>query len=95
MKPMRWHKFAASIFLPDNAWAYPEKLPCKDKADRYEDSLADIVPTNRRQPFQMRKIIEAVVDRDGDASALKCRQIPGPASLPAWPVLMAKASAYR
>ena len=51
-------------FLPDNAWAYPEKLPCKDKADRCEDSLADIVPTNRRQPFQMRKIIEAVVDRD-------------------------------
>ena len=81
-------------FLPDNAWAYPEKLPCKDKADRCEDSLADIVPTNRRQPFQMRKIIEAVVDRDGDASSFfEMSRKFGLASLPAWPVLMAKASA--
>jgi acetyl-CoA carboxylase carboxyltransferase component len=58
-------------FLPNNAWAYPEKLACQDKADRCEDMLADIVPTNRRQPFQMRKIIEAVVDKhdDGDGSS--------------------------
>jgi acetyl-CoA carboxylase carboxyltransferase component len=58
-------------FLPNNAWAYPEKLACQDKADRCEDMLADIVPTNRRQPFQMRKIIEAVVDKHygGDGSS--------------------------
>ena len=58
-------------FLPDNAWAYPEKLACQDKAGRCEDMLADIVPTNRRQPFQMRKIIEAVVDKhdDGEGSS--------------------------
>ncbi len=67
---MRWVQIRRFLsFLPDNAWAYPEKLPCKDKADRCEDSLADIVPTNRRQPFQMRKIIEAVVDRNGDGSS--------------------------
>ena len=66
-------------FLPDNAWSYPEKLTSQDKADRCEDMLADIVPTNRRQPFQMRKIIDAVVDRqDGGSSFFEMSRKYGP-----------------
>ena len=56
-------------FVPDNAWQFPDTLAADDPADRCEDMLANIVPTNRRQPFQMRKIIEAVVDRQGEASS--------------------------
>lgn len=56
-------------YLPDNAWAFaPDKTP-DDTIERCEDALASIVPTNRRQPFQMRKIIELVVDREGEASS--------------------------
>jgi acetyl-CoA carboxylase carboxyltransferase component len=66
-------------FLPDNAWAYPEKLTSQDQTDRCEDMLADIVPTNRRQPFQMRKIIDAVVDRqDGGSSFFEMSRKYGP-----------------
>ena len=56
-------------FVPDNAWNFPDTLSPTDPIDRCEDALATIVPTNRRQPFQMRKIIEAVVDKHGDASS--------------------------
>ena len=56
-------------YVPDNAWSYPEKTACADPADRCEDGLASIVPRSRRQPFQMRKIIDWTVDRDGDGSS--------------------------
>ena len=56
-------------FVPDNAWNFPDTLSPTDPIERCEDALATIVPTNRRQPFQMRKIIEAVVDKHGDASS--------------------------
>jgi acetyl-CoA carboxylase carboxyltransferase component len=66
-------------FLPDNAWAYPEKLTSQDQTDRCEDMLADIVPTNRRQPFQMRKIINAVVDQqDGGSTFFEMSRKYGP-----------------
>ena len=52
-------------YVPDNAWGFPDTLTADDPVDRCEDMLASIVPTNRRQPFQMRKIIEAVVDKQG------------------------------
>ena len=56
-------------YVPDNAWSFPETRTCDDPRDRCEDALASIVPTSRRQPFQMRKIIEAVVDKQGDGSS--------------------------
>lgn len=56
-------------YVPDNAWQFPEKITPEDKIDRCEDALASIVPTSRRQPFQMRKIIELVVDRQADGSS--------------------------
>jgi acetyl-CoA carboxylase carboxyltransferase component len=56
-------------YVPDNAWSFPKAITPTDKIDRCEDALASIVPTSRRQPFQMRKIIEMVMDQDADASS--------------------------
>ena len=56
-------------YLPDNAWARAPRIACNDPVDRCEDALANIVPTDRRQPFQMRKIITHIVDRNGDATS--------------------------
>ncbi len=56
-------------FVPDNAWMRPASLAPEDQIDRCEDSLATIVPKNRRQPFQMRKIIDAVVDKHMQGSS--------------------------
>jgi acetyl-CoA carboxylase carboxyltransferase component len=66
-------------YLPDNVWAFPPHLETGDKADRCEDALADIVPRNRRQPFQMRKIIDMVVDQqDGQSSFFEMGRKYGP-----------------
>ena len=66
-------------YLPDNAWAFPPHLSNDDKIDRCDDTLASIVPTNRRQPFQMRKIINAVVDQqNGDSSFFEMGRKYGP-----------------
>ncbi len=51
-------------YLPDNVWQLPPARPTDDPVDRMEESLIDIVPRDRRKPFQMRKIVKAVVDRD-------------------------------
>ncbi|WP_267177732.1 acyl-CoA carboxylase subunit beta [Sneathiella aquimaris] len=49
-------------YLPTNVWELSAKTPCDDPVDRCEDKLLDIVPRNRRQPFDMRKIIKFTVD---------------------------------
>ena len=56
-------------YVPDNAWSLPATRDCTDPVDRCEDALAAIIPTSRRQPFQMRKIIDMVVDKQGDGSS--------------------------
>lgn len=56
-------------YVPDNAWSFPKAIAPTDKIDRCEDALASIVPTSRRQPFQMRKIIEMVVDQNEQGSS--------------------------
>ena len=49
-------------FMPDNAWQRPKRIVCSDPANRRDEELASIVPKNSRQPFQMRKIIQHVID---------------------------------
>lgn len=51
-------------YLPTNVWELPPEIPCDDSPDRCEDALADIVPRAPRQPYDMRKLIAMVVDRD-------------------------------
>lgn len=51
-------------YLPTNAWAYPPSITAKDDPDRGDEELLDIIPENRRRPYDMKKIVERVIDRD-------------------------------
>jgi acetyl-CoA carboxylase carboxyltransferase component len=51
-------------YMPPNVWKLPPRTTCDDPVDRCENSLLDIVPRDRRQPYDMRKLIAMVVDRD-------------------------------
>lgn len=49
-------------YLPSHAWQRPPVIDCDDPPDRAEPLLRSIVPRERRKPYKMRKIIEAVFD---------------------------------
>ncbi len=49
-------------FLPTNVWQLPPVKINNDSTCRTDDELLEIVPKNRRQPFNMRKLIKHVVD---------------------------------
>lgn len=49
-------------YLPSNAWQYPPSIPCEDSPDRMEEKLASMVPENPRQAYDMRRVIDSVVD---------------------------------
>ena len=51
-------------YMPQNVWELPPVLPCDDPVDRCEDALLSIVPRDRRTSYNMRKLIQMVVDRD-------------------------------
>ncbi len=51
-------------YMPQNVWELPPVLDCGDPADRCDDALLKIVPESRRQPYDMRKVIGMVVDRE-------------------------------
>jgi len=50
-------------FLPTNVWELPPIQAPEDNVDRCEEKLLSIVPKNRRQPFDMRKLIQLIMDR--------------------------------
>lgn len=50
-------------FLPSNARAEPATAPCDDPRDRQCDTLADLVPTDTRKPYDVRKVIAQLADR--------------------------------
>jgi acetyl-CoA carboxylase carboxyltransferase component len=51
-------------YMPQNVWELPPRVPCGDAVDRCDDALVDIVPRSTRQPYDMRKLIAMVIDRD-------------------------------
>jgi acetyl-CoA carboxylase carboxyltransferase component len=51
-------------YLPQNVWELPPAAACADPVDRCEDALAGIVPRSPREAYNMRKLVELVVDRD-------------------------------
>src|SRR5690554_125167 len=51
-------------YMPDNVWQLPPRIETDDPRDRAEEALLSIVPRDARKPFNMRKIVKAVVDRD-------------------------------
>jgi acetyl-CoA carboxylase carboxyltransferase component len=51
-------------FLPKNVWELPPHAESEDARDRAEEELLSIVPHSRRQIYDMRRVINLVVDRD-------------------------------
>ena len=49
-------------YMPRNVWELPPRRVSGDHVDRCEDGLKDIVPRNRRRPYDMRRIVEWVAD---------------------------------
>jgi len=51
-------------YLPDNYMGLPPKISPKDKIDRKEEDLLTIIPQNRRKAYNMRKLINLILDKD-------------------------------
>ncbi|MCW5603993.1 MAG: propionyl-CoA carboxylase [Burkholderiales bacterium] len=51
-------------YMPQNVWELPPVVDSGDPVDRCEDALASIVPRSGRQAYNMKKLLEMVVDRD-------------------------------
>ncbi|MCC7082317.1 MAG: propionyl-CoA carboxylase [Burkholderiales bacterium] len=50
-------------YMPQNVWQLPPRDRRDDPAERREQALLDIVPRNRRAPYDMRRLISLIVDR--------------------------------
>jgi acetyl-CoA carboxylase carboxyltransferase component len=50
-------------YLPQSVYELPPIVPCEDPVDRKEEGLLSIVPRDRKRPYNMRKLIEMVVDK--------------------------------
>lgn len=51
-------------YLPSNVWELAPTSINDDPTDRCEEDLLSIVPKNRRHPFNMRKLIKMVIDKN-------------------------------
>jgi methylmalonyl-CoA decarboxylase subunit alpha len=51
-------------YLPPNVWELPPCETCDDPTDRRAEELLSIVPQERRQIYDMRQIIDMVLDKD-------------------------------
>jgi len=51
-------------YLPSNNMENPPRIKCDDDPNRKEDELATIIPDDPNKPYDMKKIISLVVDRD-------------------------------
>lgn len=51
-------------YLPQNVWQAPGRIENSDPADRRDESLISVIPRDRRQMYQVREVINAIVDRD-------------------------------
>tara|TARA_A100001037_G_scaffold84233_3_gene76338 strand:+ start:10609 stop:12150 length:1542 start_codon:yes stop_codon:yes gene_type:complete len=51
-------------YMPQNVHELPPEIASDDPADRAEEELLSIVPQERRRPYEMRRLLELVVDKD-------------------------------
>jgi acetyl-CoA carboxylase carboxyltransferase component len=60
------HAFAAIrqflSYLPQNVWELPARIESQQPPERAVDELETIVPSNRRRVYEMRRVVEGVVD---------------------------------
>jgi acetyl-CoA carboxylase carboxyltransferase component len=59
-------------YLPSNCDEPPPDVPCTDPIDRRDEALLDLLPETTRKPYDMYKLIRAVVDH-GDIFDVKPR----------------------
>ena len=57
-------------FLPSNCNENPPRKDTGDDPDRFDDSLAEIVPPDARKPYDMHRLIEGIAD-NGDFFEVK------------------------
>jgi len=50
-------------YLPSNAWEYPPYIKPEDDPERKDEELIEILPDNLRRPYNMKRIINCIVDR--------------------------------
>ncbi|MEJ2132481.1 MAG: carboxyl transferase domain-containing protein [Gammaproteobacteria bacterium] len=51
-------------YLPQNVWQMPPRMEPTDDPNRREESLATIIPKDRRKTYDIRKLVALVVDED-------------------------------
>lgn len=51
-------------YLPQNVWEMPPCVPCADPVERADEALTSIIPRDRRKPYDMRRILRSVFDRE-------------------------------
>jgi propionyl-CoA carboxylase beta chain len=51
-------------YLPANAQQLPPVIACDDPVDRREDALLDLIPSNLRMAYDVRKVLKLIVDTD-------------------------------
>lgn len=51
-------------YMPQNVWQAPPHIAGDDPADRCEAALRDIIPRHRRTPYNMRRLITLLIDRE-------------------------------
>ena len=51
-------------YLPDNYMSLPPSISSKDKIDRKEEELLSIIPENRRKAYDMRKLLNLILDNN-------------------------------
>ena len=51
-------------YLPTNAWQYPPSVQPDDDPERRDEELLEILPDNPKHPYDMKRVITRLVDRD-------------------------------
>ena len=50
-------------YLPQNVWHQPARCPSDDGPERREEALLSVIPRERRRPYQVRKLLDLVLDQ--------------------------------
>ena len=51
-------------YLPQNVWQIPHRRTSDDPGERMEQELISIIPRDRKAPYDMKKLIALIVDRN-------------------------------
>ncbi|MGE5566115.1 MAG: acyl-CoA carboxylase subunit beta [Parcubacteria group bacterium] len=84
-------------YLPSSIHELPARIEPTDDPNRREEMLLSAVPRERRRPYMMRKIINAVVDKDSFfemSRAYGKSIVTGLARLDGWPVALMAGDPY-